>query len=388
MDVPRLRLYQLTKQNLAAKAPAGSYRRLLKDHLGLHSTDYLTPYLSLQARVRDFEPQALFDDLNKTRKAVRLRAFRGTVFIVHRDNLALIRAGLRLFYSSTTTQLERFGRKEDIDLKRAERIVLPLLAGRKRLTAGELNRAIREGLGKAWSQGILPFVLRYLEFKGLVVRFGQKHIMDHVIPYGLLKDWFPKASGEADDQDRALQAIVRRYIVKFGPVCLDDICWWLPVQKTPAKKAVGELQDGLVFMDLNGREYMMDRADFRRFERFNPDPIEPCINFLPYEDHFPKAFSVRDWYLPAEAESLLFSKGVTELGQIRPSIWLDGEVIGRWELAPAGKAGPRAKVKMIGLIRPSRFSKKVLSAIDERRRELELFIDTKIAPLRTREEKP
>jgi hypothetical protein len=67
MDVRLVRLYQLTKQNLAVKAAAGSYRRLLRDHLGLHSTDYLTPYLSLQARVRDFEPRALFNALNRNR---------------------------------------------------------------------------------------------------------------------------------------------------------------------------------------------------------------------------------------------------------------------------------------------------------------------------------
>lgn len=169
---------------------------------------------------------------------------------------------------------------------------------------------------------------------------------------------------------------------------LDDICWWLPVPKASGKKAVESLRDELAFLDLNGREYMMGRADFRKFQRFKSDPDEPCVNFLPYEDHFPKAFAVRNWFLSAEAESLLFQKRVTELGQIRPSIWLHGEIIGRWELQSAGQAGPSTKVKIISIIRPSRFLKKVLSSIEDRRRELELFIDKKIAPLRTMEEKP
>ena len=384
MDTRRIRLYQLAKQNLAAKAPAGSYRRLLRDHLGLHSTDYLTPYLSLQARVRDFEPRALFDDLNRTRKAVRLRAFRGTVFIVHRDNLALIQAGAHHFYASTMAQIEKLACQDGLDLKPLEKKVAGLLAGRKRMTALQLNRELRTGL----KPGLPPFFLRYLEFKGLLVRVGQKHLDDHVIPYGLLRDWFPEASAETIDPGRALQEIVRRYIAKFGPVCLDDICWWLPISKTAGKTTVEGLKDELAFFDLNGREYMMDRADFRRFQRFKSGSDEPCLNFLPYEDHFPKAFAVRDWFLSAEAESLLFQKGVTELGQIRPSIWLDGEVIGRWEFQPAGQAGRSTKVKIISLVRPSRFSKKVLSGIEDRRRELELFIDTKIAPLRTKEEKP
>jgi len=349
--------------------------------MGLHSTDYLTPYLSLWARVADFEPRTLFDDLNRTRTAVRMRAFRGTVFIVHRKNVPLLMSGLRLFYSSTTTQLERFGRKEGIDLKQAEKIVLPLLAGRKLKTAGELNRAIRLGLGKAFQSGVLPFILRYLEFKGLVVRVGQKHITDHVIPYGLLGDWLPEASRGTPDPDQALASLVRRYILLFGPVCLDDICWWLPVPKTAGRKALDRLKEDLAFFDFDGREYMMDRDDRRRFDRFRPVGDASIINFLPYEDHFPKAYAVRRWFLPEDAEPLLYEKGVTLQGQIRPSIWLDGQIIGRWELTGPLRRGAPAGVRIVGLVRPSRFSKKILAAIDDERQRLERFLNHKLRPL-------
>lgn len=54
MDLRTLRLYHLAKQNLLIGAPARNYRRVLKDYLGLHPTDSLTPYLSLRARVEEF----------------------------------------------------------------------------------------------------------------------------------------------------------------------------------------------------------------------------------------------------------------------------------------------------------------------------------------------
>ena len=85
--IKKVRLFQLQKQHFLHKSSIKDYLTIVKENIGLHSTDYLTPYLSLWARVENFDPQLLFDDLNKHREAVRLRAFRGTIFVVHRDNL-------------------------------------------------------------------------------------------------------------------------------------------------------------------------------------------------------------------------------------------------------------------------------------------------------------
>ena len=381
MDLRHVRLYQQVKQNLAPRVPASGARALLRDHLGLHSTDYLTPYLSLRARVKDFEPAAFFDDLNRLHSAVRLRAFRGTVFIVHRRNIPLILGGLRSFHASVMAQIEKLSRKQGFDLKRAERIILLHLAGRNRMTAGELNKAVIQSLGLEARPGLLPFFLRYLEFKGLVVRTGQKHINDHVIPYGLLKDWLPEAARRPLETGEALHQLARSYIRKFGPVCLADLCWWLPVSRTEGRRVVEGLKAELEFCLFHGREYMMDRSDLARFKRFAPAGGAPRVVFLPYEDHFPKAYAVRDWFLPAEAEPLLFQKGVTERGQIRPSIWLDGEAIGRWEMDCPARGGSPTKVKIVGLIRSSRFPRKTLAAIEDERRRLEQFLNRKLLPL-------
>lgn len=383
MDLRTLRLYHLAKQNLMTRAPARDYRRVLKDHLGLHSTDYLTPYLSLQARVEGFEPRELFDDLNKTRKAVRVRAFRGTIFVVHRDNLALIQAGAHHFAASTLAQILKLARREGQDFDALEKKVITLLAGRKCLTSFQLSKELK----KDARSDLSPFFLRYLEFKGLLTRIGQKHLEDRVIVYGLFKDWLPDVAAENIDPDLGLETLVLRYVAKFGPVCLDDICWWLPVSKTAGKNIVERLKHKLAFFDLNGRAYMMEQGDYRKFQKFTPLPGGPFVTFLPYEDHFPKAYAVRDWFLSAQASSLLFRKGVTELGQIRPSIWLDGEAVGRWEM-DAVKDRTSARVKVVGLVGRGRLSAATLASIERERRRVEEFINHKLRPLRSMEEEP
>ena len=89
MDQAKLQYYQLEKQNLLKKEKQTNYHKILTNHIGLHSTDYLTPYIALWSRVEDFNPKKLFDDINK-KEAIRLRAMRRTVFVSHKNNLPIL----------------------------------------------------------------------------------------------------------------------------------------------------------------------------------------------------------------------------------------------------------------------------------------------------------
>lgn len=376
MDARRLSLYRWAKQNLASRAPRADWRRLLKEDLGLHSTDYLTPYLSLWARVRDFEPRSLFDDLNQSRAAVRLRAFRGTVFVVHRDNLTLVLAGLRPWYSTIRAAIEKQGRKSGQNFRALERRVRRLLSGRKLMSASALNKDLRT----TSNRDIAPFFLRYLEFGGVLVRIGQDHAEDRTGRYGLLTDWFPEVSLAAVDPKASVRELALAYIRRFGPVCFDDLCWWLPLPKTAGRRLIQDLRQHLEFFSLNGREYMMAGDEFPRFEKFERKDGPPVVRLLPYEDHFPKAYARRDEFLSPEAADLLMGKRKIELGQIRPSIWLDGQAIGRWEVERPAKGGA-ASVAIKGFIKSVSRSKNLGDAVETERRCLEVFLSRKLLPL-------
>lgn len=383
MDLRPLRLYQLDKQGLSVKAPRREYRRLFREHLGLHSTDYLTPYLSLWARVEDFEPRALLDDLNASRTAVRVRAFRGTVFVVHRRNLGLVLGGLRPYHESVQAQIARLGAKTGQDFGRMQKRVVSLLRGRKLLPSAAINRDLR-----ATVKGeVSPFFLRYLEFGGVLVRVGQDHAEDRTSPYGLLEEWFPEVSLKDVDPERAREELALAYIRRFGPVSIDDLSWWLPAPKTASRRIVGALGDRLASIDFDGRDYFLAREEAARLKSFSAPGDGPLVHFLPYEDHYPKAFARRSWFLAPEAEKLLFSRKVTELGQIRPSIWLDGEAVGRWEIErPARGSRLPAKVVVAGLVKSARGSRAVRELVEERRRAVEDFLNRRLLPLGEAEE--
>ncbi len=382
MDARTLRLYQLQKQNLSVKAPRQSFRRLLKENLGLHSTDYLTPYLSLWARVEGFAPRSLYDDLNRSRAAVRVRAFRGTVFVVHRDNLGLILRGLRPYHSSIQAAIGKMGRKSGQDFQEMERRVRTLLRGKKLLPAAAINIELRTSS----KRDVLPFFLRSLEFGGVLVRVGQAHAEDRNLAYGLLEEWFPEVVLDKSDPQVAPEALSLAYIRKFGPVCLDDLSWWMPAPKSTARSILNGLGDRLASFELNGRDYYLAREELGCLHRTAPEKGEPAVHLLPYEDHYPKAYARRDWFMSPETERLLISTRTIELGQIRPSIWLDGEAIGRWEierLAAGGGGAARlaAKVKIAGFVKSAHRSKSFLDVVEERRLELERFLNERLLPL-------
>ena len=378
MDARTLRAYQWDKQSLRVQSPAGSHRRILKAQLGLHSTDYLTPYFSLWARVRGFDPKVLYDDLNRTKSAVRVRAFRGTVFVVHRENLVLILGGLRNYHDQVRTTIERMARRSGQDLGVYEKRVVGLLRGKKRLSSAALNRALRSSA----PSGVAPFFLRYLEFGRILVRVGQEHAEDRTMPYGLLREWFPETALSELGPDGLRDDLALAYFRAFGPACLDDLCWWMPLSKTEGRATVQRLAERLASFEFEGREYFVVAEEWDKLRKFKPDGNPPVVRFLPYEDHFPKAYARRDWYLPPEAARQLVGVRTIELGQIRPSIWLDGEVIGRWEIdRPRHGALAPARVRIAGLVKAVKGSKRVLAAVNERRAEVESFLTRRLLPL-------
>ncbi|MFW9844220.1 MAG: DNA glycosylase AlkZ-like family protein, partial [Candidatus Thorarchaeota archaeon] len=80
---------QLRKQFLLDEKVA-NYSDIAKYQLGLHSTDYWTPYFSTWARFGDFDAKEMFDSLDNGRKLVRTHAFRTTIHVMHVDNLSMI----------------------------------------------------------------------------------------------------------------------------------------------------------------------------------------------------------------------------------------------------------------------------------------------------------
>ena len=113
-------------------------------------------------------------------------------------------------------------------------------------------------------------------------------------------------------------AQARLWLRRFGPATVDDLKWWTGWTMGQTRKALAEV--GPVEVDLSGMPGIVLPDDL--------DPVrevEPWTALLPALDPTPMGWSGRDWYLGQHA-ALLFDRS----GNIGPTIWCDGRIVGGW----------------------------------------------------------
>ncbi len=386
LTIEQVRLNHLRKQHALDKKRPDFYE-IAKTQLGLHSTDYWTPYLSVWARIGDYDARTVFNSLNRGDRLLRLNAFRTTVHVVHIDNLSmLIHATQSVFYRKIR-QHPDIRHLSDNELESLKETILATLEDGPK-TMREIKKLVPEH-----ARQIRP-LFHLAATSGEVIRATANHARSSTTAYALLEKWVEGFRLDDMSEDDALNQVMHMYIARFGPVSINDMSWWLSTTKSRAKAAV-EAFDDIVAVEMAGKSKLMTSSDIDHAASLEP-PSEPVIWFLPYEDHLPKAFIDRSWYLSDKMKSRVFPKlrehywppkcpppptdvkvtGATNAsGEIRPTIWTNGEIAGRWELEKNG---------MEYRISYSVFRKvhaKYGNMISERARELEDFVNTRLVPI-------
>lgn len=124
--------------------------------------------------------------------------------------------------------------------------------------------------------------------------------------------------------------LARRYLASFGPVTADDLKWWTGWTLTDTRKAIAAT--GAVAVDLDeGTGHLL------------PDDTEsiaepePWAALLPALDPTAMGWRHRDWYADPELRQPLFDRN----GNIGPTVWWNGRVIGGWAQRPDGSIAYR-----------------------------------------------
>ncbi len=380
----QLRINQLRKQHLLSDEPLSFYD-ITQKQLGLHSTDYWTPYLSVFARIGDYNPELLFKSLNQGDRLVRINSFRKTVFLIHKENLPMIfQATGNRFYNEVRQSLYLKDFTDDQIDQTMKQIVDALDS------APLTTRRLKEELPKL-APNMRGFLLGAMA-RGEVVRATAKHARSNLTTYAPLSKWMNVDLNQLSEEE-ALNLLIKQYVQVFGPVSIADLAWWLGLSQRKVKEKLEELNTELLTQEINNTISYMEQSDFeiaKSLEHLS----ESIVNFLPYEDHFPKAFIDRSWFIIEERQSKLFprnkksywpsnptqsfeptSRGMNQSGEIRPSIWLNEQIIGRWELDKS-KSGYNVIMSLYQKVNPS-----LEQVIREKKEELERFINEKLVPI-------
>ncbi|MFX0184300.1 MAG: winged helix DNA-binding domain-containing protein [Candidatus Hodarchaeota archaeon] len=384
VSIQDLRLNQLQKQYLLDNNEISFYD-IAKDHLGLHSTDYWTPYLSVFARIGDYNPEKIFQSLNRGDKLARINAFRRTLFVVHTDNLAMVfqATGSRFYDELIKSPYLKDFTNEEID-HAIENIIATLES------SPMTTRELKQKLPKL-APNMRGFLLGAMA-RGNIIRATAKHARSNLTTYAPVSKWVSFDLNRIS-YEQALNQLIFSYIKVFGPVSEADVAWWLGLSRKEVKGKLQEIEKEILSFKIKNFIYYMDRTDYEA--ALSLDPLtDPVINFLPYEDHFPKAYIDRSWFISEKNRPKLFprnkksywptkptqvleptSRGVIQSGELRPSIWLNEKIIGRWEL----EKNKKEFTIIMSLYQDVDSSLK--DSITEKRDQLERFINERLMPI-------
>ncbi|MFI7870645.1 MULTISPECIES: winged helix DNA-binding domain-containing protein [Streptomyces] len=326
------------RHRLAAATRAEGPEEVAGSLVALHGTDPATVHLAVGARLADAAKtvgeteRALYDDGT----LVRMHGMRNTVFVFPTELTAVVHASTGRTVAARERarllkNMAEAGAPDAAWLTEVEESALAALARRGQATAAELARdepRLKEqyvyAAGKSYEgvHTVSTQLLRVLGAEGKVVR-GR--------PLGSWTSsqfrWAPAPEHPELDPGEAQAELLRRWLAACGPATEDDLKWWTGWRVTEVRRALTAIDAEAVSLD-GGTGYVVagDAGPVA-------GPGEPWAALLPALDPTAMGWQQRDWYLAPELRPALFDRS----GNVGPTVWWNGRVIGGWAQRPDGE---------------------------------------------------
>ena len=317
-------------------APVGD---AVADIIGLHGTDPASVYLAAWARTG--ADQAVIEHALYTERAlVRMLGMRRTVFVVPAGLVPVIQAACtdqiaERMRRDLARRVQDSGIAADGAnwLKEAGEATVRALEARGTATGAELAQdepRLRAKIIYAAEKSyggpvnVTTRLLTLLSAEGLIVR-GR--------PRGGWTSsqftWFAAADQPRPPAATARAELARRWLHAFGPALHADLQWWTGWTAGQVKQALDQLE--VIEVDLGGLTGVMLAAD-----EDAPTAAEPWPALLPALDPTAMGWRDRAWYV-GEHSPALFDRS----GNIGPTAWWDGRIVGGWAQRKEGEISVR-----------------------------------------------
>lgn len=316
------------------------------DVVVLHATDPATVYLSVLARC----PDATLGDISRTmydeRRLVRMLAMRRTLFVVpvelapvvHRaaslgiavQQRRLLVKQLRTLPTDPPVPDDVEGWLDDVEAS-VERALLArgeALANALSTDEPRLRTSFLPTTDKAYDvrRTITSQVLTVMAAEGRIVRSAPRGgwlVRQHA--WQPATSWWPDGLPDVPD---AAARLVERYLSRFGPATAADVQWWTGWTAGATRAALAALDT----VDVGSGLVLADDAE--------PEEAGPPIAvLLPALDPTPMGWKERGWFLP-EDPAPFYDRS----GNVGPTVWWGGEIVGGWAIRPDGRIATRLVV--------------------------------------------
>ncbi|MCM2391462.1 winged helix DNA-binding domain-containing protein [Streptomyces albipurpureus] len=323
----RIRLGQ--RHRLAPSVRADTPVDIADSVVALHATDAATVFLSLGARLKepgvDIVERALYEDVG----LVRMLSMRRTVFAVSTGiapyvDASTARAIAAKERATLLRHLEEDGQGLDERwLAEAETSVLAVLAQRGSATGVQLSAdvpalktkiTIFRGTRQETVQGVATRVIRVLAAHGRIRRDRPRGSWtSSQFRWSAGEPWPPMPATQAQAE------LARRWLLAYGPATEADLKWWTGWTLGDVRKALIAVGAEEVRLD-SGTGYTAPGDQ-------EPEPeSEPWAALLPGLDPSAMGWADRGFHLDSDHRAAIFDRA----GNIGPSVWWNGQIVGGW----------------------------------------------------------
>lgn len=329
------------RHRLTASEQTNDPVAIVNDLVALHSSDPATVFLSCLVRMEEPSIAAVEQALYTDRHLVRHHAMRRTIWVMTPQTA-------RLAHAATTAKIARNERKTNIKAVDASGVagdpeawldsgvaeIRTLLDAEGPLGTREIGQrlphlAVPLVYGTAKHNATLNAHTKLLQGAGFAGEFlrlqptGSWTSAEYL--WTVTEDWLGHPIPGLELRGAAA-GLVEHYLRRFGPATETDLRWWLGETATLVRNALADIDAVEVGLDGDTTGWVaagdVDDAE----------PAEPWVRLLPGLDVTPMGWKDRDWYLDPAHAGRLFDR----FGNVGPTIWADGEIVGGWAQRPDG----------------------------------------------------
>lgn len=322
------------RHRLAPKSKVGDPLRVADGLVALHGTDPTTVYLAALTRMTAGDIDTISRALYEDRTLIRLLGMRRTVFVASLDTARVVQAACARGVAAKERRklvaiLNASGVGPDVEgwLTGAEEAALAALTARGEATAADLatddprlRTQIVLSRGKAYEgrQNVASRLLLLMAAEGKAVRGRPRGSwMSHQYVWSPMTAWTAEGLDQWSTVDAEVE-LARRWLASYGPALPDDLQWWTGWTKTQVKRVLAEIKPAEV--DLDAGTGVLLEADLEP-----PSPADPWAALLPALDPTPMGWRQRAWFLGDHGPKLFDGAG-----NVGPTLWWDGRIVGGW----------------------------------------------------------
>ncbi|MEM9652112.1 MAG: winged helix DNA-binding domain-containing protein [Actinomycetota bacterium] len=330
--------------------PAESVPALADDLVVLHATDPATIYLSAAPRIDGVTVADVDSALFEDRTVLRTLAMRRTLFVASTETVPVVEGSSSGAVASVERRrLETFLADSGIEdppgwLAHVALEVLDALdgGGPDGLQARELTKAVptlatrivmAAGTKHSVEAGATSRVLGLMAVEGLLIRGRPTGDWTGRQYRWFRRDrWWPNREvprlGEVDETEASIE-LLRRWLHRFGPATVADMKWWTGWTMGKTRKILAAIDTAEVSIE-DGTGGAV--SGFLLANDLAPVADQPpWAALLPSLDPTAMGWKERDWYL-GDHRAPLFDRN----GNIGPTVWVDGRIVGGWSQDPTG----------------------------------------------------